>query len=187
MRKYYSELESLLAKINNDRLTSLVQEVLLDTRELGLENDKLNEEEAFLSRYIDLETGLYNKNILGKVRNCSSVVMLNIDNLDTFEDSDKRKILRMISEILFNSTRQIDCLCRYSEKEFLIAFVGCDQMVTSNRMDEIREKINNIPNYEIKISMGGSIVESDSTLDTAINRAIGIMHLDTGPKVKTLN
>ena len=170
MRKYYSELENLLAKINNSRLTSIVQEVLLDNRDLGLENNKLKEEREYVTNYIDPETGLYNKNVLGKVRDCSSVLLFSIDNLDTYEEQDRINVLRGVAQILFNNSRLVDTVCRYNENEFLIAFVGCDLTVTSNRMEKIEEEIKNSID-SISLSVGGCIVNTGDSIDTVIERA----------------
>ena len=184
MRKYYSELENLLVKANNSRLTSLVQELLLDNRDYGLENERLKEEQNYLSTFIDPITGLYNKNLLSKISNCSSLFLLCIDNLDNYDESEKKEILRNVSTILFNNTRQIDFLCRYSEKEFLIAFIQCDLEIAANRLYEIKNLIQGSMD-SIKISVGGSVVNPKDSLDIAINRANEAKNLgDNNPKIK---
>ena len=122
-----------LKEINDPELTIMVK--------------KLIEERNYLSKIanIDTLTGLNNRRILERIRECSGVVMCDIDDFkkvnDTYGHDVGDIVIKRITEIIKENIRAKDYVCRFGGDEFLIGFVECPEKIIDERIERIREKV----------------------------------------------
>lgn len=109
---------------------------------------KLIQERNYLSEIanIDTLTGLNNRRILPRIRECSAAVMCDIDDFkhvnDTYGHNVGDLVLKIVTETIRRNTRVNDYVCRLGGDEFLIAFVGCSEDVINKRIEDIREELS---------------------------------------------
>lgn len=195
MGKFYSELEELILSKKDSHLTGLIQELLLDNRNLEIENRKLKEELDYLSNtvMIDPLTGLYDHRILSKVRDYTVVAICDVDNFrDRYDHDGGDKVLKRISQILLNNTRRVDCVCRIQENEFLIVFTGCNLDIVYQRMEKINDEVRNIEELldnPTSLSIGLAEKENEESLDELIKKADDALSLskENGQGIITIN
>ncbi len=152
--KYIDELKEKIDKTDDIRLRYLV--------------NKLIEEREYLANNIMLDplTGLFNRRALDNVRDCSVLVLCDVDNFKSVNDTLGHDVgdlvLKKVAQILQNYSRRIDCVCRYGGDEFLIAFSNVDLQLVTNRMNLINEEVRKIEELiHIPISLSIGIAEHD--------------------------
>ena len=126
----------------------------------------------------DSLTGAYNRRILNSVDNYSVVVLCDIDDFkminDTYGHDIGDRVLKTVTQVLFDNTRSNDVVCRYGGDEFLIVFKRCGQKLVKERMNYINNIIrNSFKNSRISVSLsvGISAYEKGKTLEDAIKEA----------------
>lgn len=165
---YIDELEERIEKIEDKRTLELIKRLLLERNYLA---EVAN---------IDHLTGLNNRRILGRIRECSAVVMCDIDDFKTVNDSYGHSIgdhvIQVVARIIKSDVRETDYVCRFGGDEFFIAFVNCPEEVVLRRLEEIREAANNsqiLPDNEknVTMSFGFSFCDELTDLDDLIEQA----------------
>lgn len=126
----------------------------------------------------DSLTGAYNRRILNSVNDYSVVVLCDIDNFKTINDKYGHdigdRVLKTVTQVLFDNTRSNDVVCRYGGDEFLIVFKRCGQKLVKERMNYINNIIRNSFNnarINVSLSIGISAYEKGKTLEDAIKEA----------------
>lgn len=126
----------------------------------------------------DSLTGAYNRRILNSVDNYSVVVLCDIDDFkminDTYGHDIGDRVLKTVTQVLFDNTRSNDVVCRYGGDEFLIVFKRCGQKLVKERMNYINNIIrNSFKNSRINVSLsvGISAYEKGKILEDAIKEA----------------
>lgn len=173
-------------------LTSLLNEHELN---ISLENrvrEKTKELKLLASR--DSMTKLYNRgyfseisehmfNVAKRENSHLSTIMIDVDYFkkvnDTFGHHFGDTVLIKLAELLSDSTRQSDIVCRWGGEEFLIILVNTNIEKASLIAEKIRTKVENLVlNYNnsifnFTISLGISTVDfkRDIDIDIAINKA----------------
>lgn len=136
-------------------------------------------------------TGLYNhtsfmelfeKELARQQRiNCNiSFVMIDIDYFkkvnDTYGHTAGNMILKDVSDILINSVRQSDIVCRYGGEEFSLVLPGADKEGAFQLCERIRQKIEdfnfNIGDKTISITVSIGIFFKDSKDNITQNEII---------------
>lgn len=121
----------------------------------------------------DKLTGAYNRRYLEEVlsqfiedaRNDEksfSIIMLDIDNFkginDVYGHHDGDKVLKKMSQIIFNNIREADIYGRYGGEEFIIVLPDCDDnkaFSTAERLRTVIQKAKLLGNKrEVTVSMG---------------------------------
>ena len=167
MQKY--EIEKLIKKvekINDYELLYFVKKLI---RERNYLNELVN---------TDTLTGLNNRRVLGDIKDCSAVVMCDIDDYkqvnDLYGHSIGDSVIKSIGNILKLNVRESDCVCRYGGDEFLIVFIDCPEHIIYKRIETIRKIAESsllLSNGE-KITMSfGIAINSGNDLEDLINKA----------------
>ncbi|MGL4107416.1 GGDEF domain-containing protein [Clostridium sp. LP20] len=96
-----------------------------------------------------------------------SLALLDIDNFkginDRFGHIFGDKVLKAIADKIKEGIND-DIVIRYGGEEFIIIFVGCTSTEAKEKLDIIREEINQIIfDNEVKVSISGGIKEWDNT------------------------
>lgn len=142
--------------------------------------DKLIAERIFLANTIRIDplTGLYNRRIFPKIRDIGTVVMCDIDNFksvnDTFGHDIGDKAIQAVGITILDNIRVGDVGCRYGGDEFLIVFTTDLKEVVENRMRKISRDIQrnfSLPCHDITLSVGIAINKDNSTLAELIEQA----------------
>ena len=164
-------LKNKIDQINDPELTIIINQLLVERNSLLKDIN------------IDYLTGLYNRKILDFVDNYSVVVMCDIDDFksinDTYGHDMGDEALKYVSKVLINNVRGHDYVIRYGGDEFLIVFTDCSEEVVINRMKMILKKLRYpIRNTNLIISISAGIakkMENDNIEDT-ITRADGALY-----------
>jgi diguanylate cyclase (GGDEF)-like protein len=166
--------------------TQLEQRVNERTSELKSKNQKLEE----LSKRDSL-TGLFNHKEIFLNAQYSflnnkkfSIAMIDIDHFKQVNDQYGHpigdEVLLEISELLKEEIRESDFVGRYGGEEFMIVFSGIDKEVAYKIVERIRVKISEKSftslGIKITVSAGISSKESNSTLNTVINKADQLLY-----------
>ena len=163
---YIDIIESKLDTINDDELKYLII--------------KLINERNFLTETLDIDplTGVYNRRVLDRVRDFTTVAMCDVDYFknvnDSFGHQKGDSILKQISQILVRHSRVNDFVCRYGGDEFLIIFCGANEMVVKNRMEAVLREINTInlsDEYTASASIGIASKIDEENLSDIIKKA----------------
>ena len=171
--EYINRLKNLLVDEDNSEIVQLV--------------NKLIDERNYLQKIanIDVLTGLYNRRIINRIRMSTGVLVLDIDNFksinDTFGHNTGDLVIKKVSQIIKNSTRAVDFVCRIGGDEFVAIFVNCPDIDIIERAELICNRIQkgtNIDNYGVTVSVGISINDNNSDVnqliidaDNALNQA----------------
>lgn len=142
--------------------------------------------------YMDTLTGLYNRKhfmehadieVKRSIRMNQLIFMVMLDfdffkNVnDTYGHSAGDLVLKMSADIIKQTIRSYDLLCRYGGEEFVMLFTVSDEPAVYNLAERIRKNIeNSVTNYEgkeIKItcSMGLSKFLNNDTIETSVRKA----------------
>ena len=134
----------------------------------------LIEERNYLSEVanIDTLTGLNNRRVLSRIRNYSGILLLDVDNFktinDTYGHSTGDYVLKKIAEILKNNTRASDYVCRYGGDEFVCVFEDCPEEIMKKRAEEIRtliEQETELSHHNVTASIGIAFQNEESIED----------------------
>lgn len=143
---------------------------------------KLIEERNYLREVacIDPLTGLSNRNALSRIRDFSGVMMLDIDDFKTINDTyghDKGdEVLQKIATLIKKSTRAKDCLCRLGGDEFLAVFVDCPHDVIRRRAMLVGAVIADTPILDnparqVTTSIGYAFNDGNEPLESVLKHA----------------
>lgn len=167
-----------------DQLISRILEKLekVEDKELVLLVKKLIDERNYLSEIanIDTLTGLNNRRILERIRECSGVVMCDIDDFkkvnDTYGHDIGDTVIKRVTEIIKENTRSKDYVCRFGGDEFFIGFVECPENIIDERIEKIRREVSNDRlltklKDKVTISFGFVINYNLEDLDSLIKKA----------------
>ncbi|MBR4619174.1 MAG: GGDEF domain-containing protein [Bacilli bacterium] len=171
MRESDLYIKRLLKKLEN-----------IDDKELVLLIKKLIEERNYLSEIanIDTLTGLNNRRILKRIRECSAVVMCDIDDFkqvnDNYGHDTGDMVIKAVTQVIKKNTRAKDYVCRFGGDEFFIAFVSCPESVICNRIETIRQQLCEMKllpdnGYNVTISVGFVINSNFENIDELIKKA----------------
>lgn len=167
-----------------DQLINRILEKLekVEDKELVLLVKKLIDERNYLSEIanIDTLTGLNNRRILERIRECSGVVMCDIDDFkkvnDTYGHDIGDTVIKRVTEIIKENTRSKDYVCRFGGDEFFIGFVECPENIIDERIEKIRREVSNDRlltklKDKVTISFGFVINYNLEDLDSLIKKA----------------
>ena len=142
--------------------------------------DRLIAEREYLANTIRIDplTGLYNRRILSKVREIGTVIMCDIDNFktvnDTFGHEIGDEVIKAVGHTILDNIRVGDVACRYGGDEFLIVFTTDIHEVIDKRLKKIAKDINNsfhLPDFPITLSIGVVFNEENEKLDSLLGKA----------------
>ena len=142
--------------------------------------DRLIAEREYLANTIRIDplTGLYNRRILSKVREIGTVIMCDIDNFktvnDTFGHEIGDEVIKAVGHTILDNIRVGDVACRYGGDEFLIVFTTDIHEVIDKRLKKIANDINNsfhLPDFPITLSIGVVFNEENEKLDSLLGKA----------------
>ncbi len=166
----------------NDLYINKIKERLngvLDKELVRLIN-KLIDERNYLSEIasIDTLTGLNNRRIVKYIRKCDGILMMDIDDFKSINDSFGHDIgdyvLKGVAQILKNNVRICDYAFRFGGDEFVVAFSGCPKEVILDRCEKVRSEINDkmiIQNKNITVSVGVALNENNLSVDELMKNA----------------
>lgn len=124
---------------------------------------RLMDERLYLAEVfrIDPLTGLYNRKILPKVREVGTVIMCDIDDFKTVNDTFGHAVgddaLRSVGHAILENIRVGDIGCRFGGDEFLIIFTTDNHDVIDARMRKIARDAQagvNVPGLNLTLSVG---------------------------------
>lgn len=163
---------------------------------------KLQENELKLLRFKDSLTGLYNRNYfeenLDKINNSGqlplSIIIADCNNLkkinDTFGHQQGDKLLKKVAEVLKQSCRKEDIICRLGGDEFLLFLPETTKEQASTICVSIKKNYENqdINNIPLGISLGVATKESvNQEIGEVLNLADINMYSDKLRKKKLLS
>lgn len=142
--------------------------------------NRLIAEREYLANTIKIDplTGLYNRRILSKVRDIGTVIMCDIDNFKTINDTLGHDVgdeaIKAVAHTILDNIRVGDVACRYGGDEFLIIFTTDIYDVIDKRMKKIANDINNnihLPDFPITLSIGVAFNDENEILDSLLIKA----------------
>ena len=127
---------------------------------------------------IDPLTGLYNRKILPKVRDIGTVIMCDLDDFksinDTYGHDIGDKALKAVGQSISQNIRIGDIGCRFGGDEFVIIFTTDLYEVIDRRLNKIAEDANKIfqmPERPITFSMGVAFSKDGVDLEDLMRKA----------------
>lgn len=153
-------LDGLIDNINNLEYLNKLRTVRREEQQLL---EKLIEERQYLANEfrIDPLTGLYNRKILSKIRDIGTVIMCDLDDFksinDTYGHDVGDRALKAVGQAITQNIRIGDVGCRFGGDEFVIVFTTDIYEVIDRRLKKIAEDVNKIfqlPERPITFSMG---------------------------------
>jgi len=177
IRKIKEWLIDKVAANNNDIYATKLKTV---SQEEQLLVNRLIEERLYLAEAFRLDplTGLYNRKILSKVRDIGTVIMFDIDDFKTINDTFGHAVgdqaLQAVGKSILDNIRIGDIGCRFGGDEFLIIFTTDKKEVIESRMKKIVEDTNSIfplPDYKITMSIGITFNKDKESLQTLMDKA----------------
>ena len=168
--------------MNSDSYIDVLKEKIkyIDDKELVYLVEKLIEERDNLINVarIDLLTGVYNKSILDHIIGYSYAIMCDVDNFKLINDRYGHLkgdfVIKEVAKILSKNFRIKDYVCRFGGDEFLIVVDRCEKEVILDRLQCIKNEINNnefLVNLGVTLSIGVACVSTDDTLNDLIDKA----------------
>ena len=175
----------------NDKYIEIIKTKLKDVEDTELVElvNRLINERTYLAETINIDplTGLYNRRILQNVREAGTLVLCDIDNFksvnDTFGHDIGDKVLKGVSKILLRNVRVGDIVCRFGGDEFLIIFSADNKEVISKRMEKICGDITRIvklDNFDVTLSVGVAINDNDYDSETLFGMADKALYQSKG-------
>ena len=164
-------------EINDDTYIDRLKEVRKEEASLV---DRLISERLYLSDTIRIDplTGLYNRRIMPKIREIGTVIMCDIDNFKTINDTFGHDVgdiaIKTVGHTILDNIRVGDVACRYGGDEFLIVFTTDIHEVIDKRMKKIAEDVKNslkLPFVDITLSVGIAFNEGKESLEELIKKA----------------
>ena len=178
----YQKQENEMAFENDNYIYKLIEKMndIQDAELLSLIK-RLIDERNQLSKIanIDTLTGLNNRRILSEIKKVTGVLMIDIDNFksinDTYGHDAGDYAIKEVAQVIKNTTRSSDYVCRYGGDEFMIAFVDCPAQVVKERAEKICQEVRDnvkIQGREITISIGAVMnSDLDANLEDLITKA----------------
>ncbi len=170
-------IDGLADNVNNEeymnkfRMYRREEQQLIDT--LIEERKHLSEESK-----IDPLTGLYNRKILPKIRDIGTVIMCDLDDFksinDTYGHDIGDKALKAVGQSISQNIRIGDIGCRFGGDEFVIIFTTDLYEVIDRRLNKIAEDANKIfqmPERPITFSMGVAFSKDGVDLEDLMRKA----------------
>ncbi|MGG7177360.1 GGDEF domain-containing protein [Clostridium paraputrificum] len=111
-----------------------------------------------------------------------SLALFDIDNFkgvnDTFGHVFGDKVLKTIADKVKEEVNKEDIVIRFGGEEFIVIFVGCTSIEAKEKLDKIREDINNIIfDNEVRVSISAGIKEWDNTnIEDVIDEADKLLY-----------
>ena len=143
--------------------------------------ERLIQERMYLAKTIRIDplTGLYNRRILPKVRDVGTVVMCDIDNFKTINDTYGHEVgdevIKSVAALILDSVRIGDVAIRFGGDEFLMIFSNnLSKEIVENRLNGIRDKAREVielPLHTITLSIGVAFNDDNEELNTLIENA----------------
>lgn len=163
---YISVLKSRLENVEDKELVSLVYRLIKERYEL-IEADRT-----------DTLTGLHNRRILSAIDNFSGVLMIDIDDFKSINDTYGHDVgdiaIQEVADVLRRCIRNNDDICRLGGDEFAVIFIGCPKNVIMRRAEEIRNIIEsevNVFGVGLNVSIGVAINYNNEDFDRLLKKA----------------
>ena len=174
--------------MKEENYIELLKEKIENNEELDLKKliYRLIEERDYLSTVVNIDplTGLYNRRILERIRNCDIALMCDIDNFkeinDTYGHDVGDYVIKNIGNILRENTRINDYVCRLGGDEFFIGFTNCEYDFIIDRIEKIKNEINRkikLLNYNVTISIGIAFNKDNESLIVLMKKADGALYI----------
>ena len=127
---------------------------------------------------VDPLTGVYNRRIIKKIRDYTSVAMCDIDEFKRINDDLGHPTgdlaLQLVSQVLESKCRDKDYVIRMGGDEFAIIFCGANKEAVKSRMKEIAKTLEDTQfrsGHQITISVGIAHNENGESLEKALEKA----------------
>ena len=144
--------------------------------------EKLIEERNYLRNFANIDplTGLNNRRALDRIRDFTGVLMLDIDDFksinDTYGHDKGDEVIKKIASIIQRTTRAKDCVCRLGGDEFAAIFVECPHDVIKERAEligaTVRETVTlENPTRHVTTSIGFATNEFNTSLELIMKQA----------------
>jgi len=151
----------------------------LDEKELKKLVIRLLEENELLKKdiLIDNLTNIYNRKVLNNRLKYDVLVMCDIDNFKTINDTYGHQtgnaLLKIIAKNLSKILRNEDTLLRYGGDEFTILFKNCTMEDIKRKLDKVKENKFSMNDSTVTITMSFGITEytEGKGLEEAISEA----------------
>ena len=119
---------------------------------------------------IDPLTGMYNRRIIDNIDSFSVIVMCDIDDFKSINDTYGHlmgdSIIKAVAEILISSTKSSGYVCRLGGDEFAIIFNDCDKTSVKKKIKDIIDKIsNNIDLLDTSVTLSAGIAANNGSDD----------------------
>lgn len=165
-----------------DNYIQLLKEKLENIKEEDLKKliYRLIDERNYLSNVVNIDplTGLYNRRILERIRDCNIALMCDIDNFkeinDTYGHDVGDYVIKNIGSVLHENTRINDYVCRLGGDEFFIGFTNCEYDFILERCEKIKKEINDrikLPNHTVTISIGIALNKENESITSLMKKA----------------
>ena len=175
----------------NDKYIEIIKTKLKDVEDTELVElvNRLINERTYLAETINIDplTGLYNRRILQNVREAGTLVLCDIDNFksvnDTFGHDVGDRVLKNVGKILMRNVRVGDIICRFGGDEFLIIFSTTNEDVVYNRLNKIRDEVRRIiklDNFDVTLSIGVASNDNNYDVDTLFKMADKALYQSKG-------
>lgn len=127
---------------------------------------------------VDPLTGVYNRRILKRVRDYTSVAMCDIDEFKKINDDLGHPTgdlaLQLVAQVLESKCRDKDYVIRLGGDEFAIVFCGARKDTVKQRMREIAKTLEETQfksGHKITLSVGIAHNYNDEPIEKAIEKA----------------
>ncbi len=170
-------MDNVSMNIDDDSYIDHLKEVRKEEQALV---ERLMGERLYLGEAlrIDALTGLHNRKIFPKIRDIGTVVMCDIDDFktvnDTFGHAMGDEVLRALGRTISDNIRIGDVGIRYGGDEFIIVFTTDKKEVIDSRMKKIAEDYNramHLPGYRLTLSIGVAFNTDKEKLEVLIRKA----------------
>ena len=163
---YVGIIESKINEINDDELKKLIH--------------KLIDDRNYLATIVNIDplTGLYNRRILERIRDCNIALMCDIDNFkeinDTYGHDVGDYVIKNIASVLRENTRINDYVCRLGGDEFFVGFTNCEYDFIFERCEKIKQEISKrikLPDKKVTISIGIAFNKNNESISELMKKA----------------
>lgn len=166
MTEYIEKIKKKLEKIDDQELSNLI--------------NRLINERNYLENVANIDplTGLYNRRILERIRECSGILMCDIDNFKTINDTYGHDTgdyaIKSVANILLRNTRINDYVCRLGGDEFFIVFNDCEEEIILERCKKINNEVSSeikLPDHIVTLSLGIAYNKNNESVKTLLTKA----------------
>jgi diguanylate cyclase (GGDEF)-like protein len=134
----------------------------------------------------DHVTGLFNKKyFMSELKTLSarsiryksplSIVSISISNLDKYDKKTKNRMLGIFGELLHNTTRESDVVCRYDENHFAVLVEDPDEanaLQCKERIEEVLEKYDFKIDPKPRLQFSVSVFDEEESVEEFAKRAL---------------